>query len=171
MRGLILSKTVERKIYAIRGYRVMFDVDLAKLYGVSTKRLNEQVRRNKRRFPDDFMFELREEEVEILRSQIATSSWGGRRYMPLVFTEQGVAMLSGVLHSARAIRVNIAIMRAFVKLREIFTTHKELAHQLSELEKRFERHDDDIAEIFKAIQQLMEAPPEKPKREIGFHVR
>ena len=147
----------------------MLDKDLAKLYGVSTKRLNEQVRRNLNRFPDDFMLLLTRQEVTILRSQIATSSWGGMRYLPYVFTEQGVAMLSTVLSSERAIQVNIAIMRAFVKLREILSTHKDLAHKLKELEGKIEKHDGEIGAIFDAIRQLMTPPPEKPKPRIGFH--
>jgi len=154
----------------------MLDVDLARLYGVPTKRLNEQVRRNIKRFPEDFMFQLTKNEyqnfksqflISSLRSQFATSNRGGRRYLPYAFTEQGVAMLSSVLKSERAIQVNIAIMRAFVKLREILSTHKELAHKLNELERKIEKHDAEIQAIFEAIRQLMK-PPKSHPRKIGF---
>ena len=170
MGDIIPGKIIENKIYLIRGYKVMLSTDLAKLYVVPVKRLNEQVKRNVKRFPLDFMFQLSDEEREILKSQFATSSWGGaRRANPYAFTEQGVAMLSSVLNSERAIQVNIAIMRAFVKLREILSTHKELAYKLKELENKIERHDGEIRSIFEAIRQLMAPPPEKPKRRIGFH--
>ncbi len=169
MKVMVSQEAVEGKIFMIRGYRVMLDKDLAMLYGVSTKRLNEQVRRNIKRFPGDFMFQLANKEVMNLRSQFATSSWGGKRYLPYVFTEQGVAMLSSVLNSERAIQVNVAIMRAFVKLRDIISTHKELAHKLAELERKIDKHDADIGMIFEAIRQLMVPPPEKPKGRIGFH--
>src|SRR5579875_1408688 len=130
----IPQERIERRILLIRGQKVMLDANLAELYGVTTKRLNEQVRRNIDRFPDDFMLKLTREEVEALRSQFATSSsWGGRRYNPLAFTEQGVAMLSGVLRSQRAVQVNIAIMRAFVKLREMLASHRDLARRLDEM--------------------------------------
>jgi phage regulator Rha-like protein len=146
----------------------MIDSDLAVLYGVETKRLNEQVRRNIKRFPGDFAFLLTRQEVMILKSQIATSRWGGKRKLPYAFTEQGVAMLSSVLNSERAIEVNIAIMRAFVKLRQIIYANKELAQKLKELEQRIEKHDTEIHAIFEAIRQLM-TPPDVPKRKIGFH--
>ena len=148
----------------------MLDSDLAKLYGVTTKRLNEQVRRNLGRFPSDFMFQLTSDEAQALRSQIATSKEGrgGRRYKPLVFTEQGVAMLSSVLNSERAVQVNIIIMRVFVKIREILSTHKNLAHRLDELERKIEKHDEEIQNIFEAIRQLISSP-EPGKRRIGFH--
>jgi len=168
MKDLIPQEVVENKIYLIRGHKVMLDAELARLYKVATKRLKEQVKRNIKRFPDDFMFQLTPQEFEILRSQFATSRWGGERYLPYVFTEQGVAMLSSVLNSERAIQVNIAIMRAFVKLRQILSTHKELVHKLNELEKKFEKHDVEIQSIFEAIRQLMAPPPEKPRRMIGF---
>jgi len=175
MKNLIPQEVVEQKIFMIRGHRVMLDKDLARLYGVSTKRLNEQVKRNIKRFPEDFMFQLSKKEflifqngISSLRSQIATSKRGGRRYFPYLFTEQGVSMLSTVLNSERAIQVNIAIMRAFVKLRQILSTHKELAHKLSELERKTEKHDVEIQAIFEAIRQLMEPPPVKEKRIIGF---
>ena len=147
----------------------MLDADLAVLYGVSTKRLNEQVRRNRSRFPDDFMFQLTAEEIRSLRSQFATSKQGrgGRRYAPLVFTEQGIAMLSTVLNSERAIQVNIEIMRAFVRLREMIATHKELARKLEALEKRY---DAQFKVVFDASRALM-APPAPNRRKIGFLVK
>ena len=146
----------------------MLDIDLASLYGVPTKRLKEQVNRNTKRFPSDFMLLLTRQEVTILRSQFATSSWGGRRYLPYAFTEQGVAMLSSVLNSERAIQVNIAIMRAFVRLKTILSTHKELAHKLDELERKIEKHDADIQSIFEAIRQLMAPQPSKLRVITGF---
>jgi hypothetical protein len=144
----------------------MLDSDLAELYGVPTKRLNEQVRRNLARFPADFMFQLTEAEAKSLRSQLATSNKGrgGRRYAPLVFTEQGVAMLSTVLNSERAIQVNIEIMRAFVRLREMIASNKELARRLNELEKKYDRQ---FKVVFDAIRELM-APTKTPIRRIGF---
>ncbi len=149
----------------------MLDFHLAELYAVSTKRLKEQVRRNLKRFPKDFMFELTEMEFHSLRSHFATSNRGrgGIRYRPFAFTEQGVAMLSTVLNSDRAIQMNISIMRAFVKLREFLSTHKELAQKLSQLEQRIEQHDAHIQALFEAVRQLMQ-PLEKPKRQIGFKV-
>jgi hypothetical protein len=160
---------IEEAIFLIRGHKVMLDADLAELYGVTTKRLNEQVRRSISRFPIDFMFQLDEQKASGLRSQIATSKEGrgGRRYLPYVFTEQGVAMLSSILHSERAIQVNIAIMRVFVRLREMMATHKELAFKLIELEERLEGHDEQIQNIFEAIRQLM-SPPERERKKIGF---
>jgi hypothetical protein len=137
---------------------------------VTTKRLNEKVKRNLKRFPPDFMFQLNEEESEILRSQFATSKTqrGGRRYLPFAFTEQGVAMLSSVLNSDRAIEVNIQIMRAFVKLREMIASHKDLARKLDALEKKY---DDNFKVVFEAIRALMAPPPEKPKKKIGFSLK
>jgi hypothetical protein len=166
----VAQEVIEQKIYLIRGQRVMIDRDLAKLYCIPTKRLKEQVKRNTKRFPNDFMFQLTKEEFGYWRSQFATSNSDklGLRHSPYVFTEQGVAMLSSVLNSERAIEVNIAIMRAFVKLRQILSTNKELAQKLKELEQRIENHDTEIHAIFEAIRQLM-TPPEKPKRSIGFH--
>jgi len=164
MKALIPAEVIERKIYLIRGHKVMLDGDLAELYGVATKRLNEQVRRNLRRFPSDFMFQLSSKEAESLRSQFATSKRGGRRYLPYAFTEQGVAMLSTVLNSDRAIEVNIQIMRAFVKLREMIASHKELAKRLDELESKY---DEQFKVVFDAIRELM-TPPEPKRRRIGF---
>jgi hypothetical protein len=159
------DERVERSILSIRGMKVMLDADLAELYGVETKALNLAVRRNAGRFPEDFMFRLTAEEFENLRLQIETSSsWGGRRYRPLAFIEQGVAMLSSVLRSKRAVQVNIAIMRAFVKLREILASNRELARRLNEMEKKYDRH---FKIVFDAIRDLMK-PPELPRRRIGF---
>ena len=164
---IVPHSLIENKIVVIRGHKVMLDFHLAELYGVEVKVLKRAVRRNIGRFPRDFMFKMTDEEYNILRSQFGTSSWGGRRYLPYAFTEQGVAMLSSVLRSQRAIFVNIQIIRAFVKLREILSTHKELAFKLNQLETKVERHDEEIQAIFEAIRRLM-APPEKPKRPIGF---
>ena len=147
----------------------MFDRDLAALYGVTTGNLNKAVKRNIERFPEDFMFPLTREEYTALRFHFGSLKRGVHsKYLPLVFTEQGIAMLSGVLKSKRAVRVNIAIMRAFVKLREMLSTHKELAFQFRELERKVDKHDGEIQAIFKAIQRLM-AEPEKPKAKFGFH--
>ena len=166
METIVPIEVIEGKILLIRGQKVMLDADLAVLYGVTTKRLNEQVKRNRNRFPIDFMFSLNEEEVEALRSHSATSKpkRGGRRYLPFVFTEQGVAMLSSVLNSEKAIEVNILIMRAFVKLREMIATNKNLAKRLDELEKKY---DGQFRAVFEAIRQLM-APPVRPRKKIGF---
>jgi hypothetical protein len=161
------------RIHLIRSHRVMLDVDLAALYGVQTKVLVQAVKRNLGRFPEDFMFQLAGEEWANLRSQSVTSSsgHGGRRTAPYAFTEQGVAMLSSVLGSDRAIAVNIEIMRAFVRLRDLLASNKELARRFADLERRLERklatHDQAIADILDAIRQLM-TPPDPPKRPIGF---
>ena len=158
---------IESKIFMIRGQKVMFDSDLAELYGVPTSRLNEQVKRNINRFPADFMFQLNKVEVENLMSQSAISRWGGRRKLPYVFTEQGVAMLSSVLRSERAIQINIFIMRAFVKIKEALATHKEVSRKLKELEGRVDKHDSQIVAILDAIRKMVEPDP-KPRRRIGF---
>jgi hypothetical protein len=173
MRGENMSRAfsvevIATKILFIRGQRVMLDKELAKLYGVKTFRLNEQVKRNFKRFPSDFMFQLTKDEFANLISQIAISSWGGIRKLPYAFTEQGVAMLSSVLNSQRAIQVNIAIMRAFVKLRELLLTHKDLAEKIAELEKKYANHDDKIQLIFEAIKKLLEPPPVPKKPPSGF---
>ncbi len=170
MLNTISIEIVASKILEIRGKKVMLDVELAKLYGVSIKRLLEQVRRNKKRFPDDFAYQLTRQEVIILRSQFATSSWGGRRYLSYVFTQEGVAMLSSVLNNERAIQVNVQIMRAFVKLKELLLTHKDLAIKIEELEKKYSNHDEKIQDIFEAIRQLLQTPPIKEKPPIGFHL-
>ena len=166
---LVHSKIIEQKIFLIRGHKVMLSNHLAELYQVEAKRLIQAVKRNRERFPDDFMFHLSLDEFRKLKSQFVTSSWGGvRRSTPYAFTEQGVAMLSSVLRSRRAIQVNIAIMRAFVKLREILSAHEELAQKLKDLEQKIERHDKEIVAIFQAIRQLMAPPVTKSKRRIGF---
>jgi len=172
---LVLFDEVEHHIYLIRGMKVMLSVKLAEMYKVQPKVLMQAVKRNVDRFPDDFMFQLTWEEAQSLRSQIVTLKHGAieRRgkhvkYRPYAFTEQGVSMLSSVLRSKRAIHVNIAIMRTFVKLRNIFAASKELDHKLQELEKKIEKHDLEIQSIFDAIRQLMAPPPEKPRRRIGF---
>ena len=162
------TESIEGSILLIRGHRVLIDVHLAALYGVTTKRLNEQVRRNRARFPEDFMFQLTAEEVASLRSQIATSNKGrgGRRYAPYAFTEQGVAMLSTVLNSERAILVNIEIMRTFVRLRQMLASNTQLARKLADLEKKY---DAQFKVVFDAIRQLM-TPPQPKNRKIGFLV-
>jgi hypothetical protein len=168
---LIQPEQVEQAILLIRGQRVMLDRDLAALYGVETKNLNKAVRRNLDRFPADFMFQLTAEESESLRFQFGTLKRGQHsKYPARVFTQEGVAMLSSVLRSPRAVQVNIAIMRVFVRLRETLALHKDLAHKLAELERKIEGHDASIHNLFDAIRQLM-TPPEKPRREIGFHVK
>jgi len=165
--NIIPQDIVENKILLIRGQKVMLDRDLAVLYGVPTKRLNEQVRRNINRFPNDFMFQLSKEESNILISQIATSSWGGVRKLPFVFTEQGVAMLSSVLKSEKAIDVNVVIMRTFVNIRKFVSTYEGLAMKIAELEKK---HDKKIGKIFEVLDYLIKGNEEekKNKREIGF---
>ena len=163
--AIVQREPLESRIYVLRGQRVMLSSDLARLYGVEVKALVQAVKRNAARFPDDFMFQLTVEEVKHLKSQIVTSSWGGaRRATPYAFTQEGVAMLSGVLRSPRAVRVNIEIMRAFVRLRELLATHKELALKLEEMEKKY---DAKFRVVFEAIRELMSAP-RKGARPIGF---
>lgn len=154
----IVVEAIATKIFEIRGRKVMIDRDLAKLYGVETFRLNEQAKRNKKRFPGDFMFKLTAQETKNLISHFAISSWGGTRKPSFVFTQEGVAMLSSVLNSERAIRVNIQIMRAFVRLRYAPSLHKGFEIKLRELEEKLEQHDMDIHDIFEAIRQLMGIP-------------
>ena len=168
---VLAVEQVARTILVLRGQKVLLDADLARLYGVTTKALNQAVKRNVDRFPSDFMFQLTTKEAERSRSQFVTLKRGENiKYRPYAFTEQGVAMLSSVLRSERAVKVNIAIMRAFVKLREVLDTNRELARRFAALEQRVGKHDDEIAAIIEAIRQLI-APAEKPKPEIGFHVR
>ncbi|MFA6551101.1 MAG: ORF6N domain-containing protein [Patescibacteria group bacterium] len=168
----IIQNNIQNKILEIRGQRVMLDRDLAMMYGVPIKRLNEQVKRNKNRFPDDFMFQLtKKEAANFLRSQIATLKRGEhRKYLPFAFTEQGVAMLSSVLNSEKAIQVNITIMRIFVKFREIGYHYKVLAEKLDELEKKHSRHDKQIGEIFMSLRYLTRGynKDNELKQEIGF---
>jgi ORF6N domain-containing protein len=169
VRSLASLERIQSHILLLRGERVMLSQHLAQLYGVSVSALNQAVKRNRGRFPADFMFQLRREEFENLKSQIVTSSWGGaRRALPFAFTEQGVAMLSSVLRSGRAVQVNIAIMRAFVQLRQVLSRDSELARKLAELERRIEGHDHNIRSLFDAIRELM-SPTRKRRREIGFH--
>jgi hypothetical protein len=167
---LIPIERIQNFIFLIRGEKVMLDTHLAELYQVETKALNRAVKRNADRFPNDFMFQLTEDEVKSLRCQIGTSNIGrgGSRYLPYVFTEQGVAMLSSVLRSKRAVQVNVAIMRAFVSLRRLLATSETLSRKFAELERKLEGHDQAIKTLFDAIRELM-LPPVKPKREIGFH--
>jgi ORF6N domain len=164
-----LAVQVERRIFLVRGQKVMLDTDLAELYRVPTKSLNLAVKRNADRFPDDFMFQLTDDEAAGLRFHFETSKRGrgGRRYLPYAFTEQGVAMLSSVLRSSRAVQVNIAIMRTFVRLREMLLSNAELARKLAALENKY---DAQFKVVFDAIRELM-LPPSPPKRQIGFHVR
>jgi hypothetical protein len=169
MRKLVPVEPIEQRIFLIRGCRVMLDSHLAQLYGVKPFRLREQIKRNYSRFPDDFMFQLTAEEAEILVSQNAIPSsrhFGG--FLPYVFTQEGVAMLSSVLRSGRAIEVNISIMRAFVRLRDLASAHKELSRKLEELERKFEGHDAEIGKIFRALRDLTD-PVIEAKRQIGFN--
>lgn len=173
---LLAAPAIEKRILVVRGRQVMLDEDLADLYGVETRVLVQQVRRNEKRFPADFMFQLTTEEFSHLKSQFVMSSGGhgGRRKRPLVFTEQGIAMLSGVLRSDRAIAVNIEIMRAFVELRRVAGSFQELQTRLDQMEldigARLSEHDEQLRQIFEALRQLI-APPPQPKRPIGFRIR
>ena len=166
---LIAAPAIEKRIFVVRERQVMLDEDLADLYGVETKRLIQQVKRNLKRFPKDFMFQLVKSEAAALRSQIATSNIGrgGRRYAPYVFTEQGVAMLSGVLRSDRAIVVNIEIMRAFVELRRVASSYAAIEKRLEEVERELGGHDEQLNQIFMTLRQLI-SPPDRPKRPVGF---
>lgn len=166
MSTLVPAEHIERTILLIRGHKVILDRDLAKLYGVQTRDLNKAVNRNQDRFPSDFMIQLTRAEFNNLKFQFGTSSWGGTRKLPRAFTEQGVAMLSSVLRSRRAVQVNIEIMRTFVRLREMIASHKDLARRLNELE---EKYDTQFKVVFDAIRQLME--PQESKRRIGFKAR
>lgn len=168
---IIPIERIARTIFLFREQKVILDYDLAVLYGIETRALKQAVRRNRDRFPSDFMFELSSDEVEIVVSQFVIPNrrkLGGAK--PMAFTEQGVAMLSSVLNSQRAVKVNIAIVRAFVRLRQTLETNRELARKFEQLGRRVGKHDEEIAAILEAIRQLM-ASPEKPRREIGFHVR
>ena len=163
--SLIPSERIEQRIFLLRGHKVMLSPDLAELYGVEPRALVQAVKRNRTRFPDDFMFQLTDTEFGNLKSQFVTSSWGGmRRATPYAFTEQGVAMLSSVLMSKRAVAVNIEIMRAFVRLRQLLSTHVDLARKLASLEKKY---DAQFKVVFDAIRQLM-IPPETKRKKIGF---
>ena len=166
---IIPDELLMNKIYLIRGQKVMLDSDLAELYGTETKVLKQAVKRNRNRFPDDFIFELTQEEFESLRSQIVTSNKGrgGARYLPLAFTEQGVSMLSGVLNSETAVRVHIQIIRVFAKMRQLLLTHKDILLQLQKIEKNLTGHDEDIQLIFQYLKQLLN-PTQPPRNKIGF---
>ncbi len=166
---MVPEEIIISKIYFIRGQKVMLDKDLAELYGVETKKFNQAVKRNLDRFPVDFMFELNEEEFKNLRSQIVTSSWGGSRYAPKVFTEQGVAMLSSVLNTKLAIEVNIRIIRIFTKLRESILTNKDILLKLEQVERKMMSHDEELELIFKYLKELLN-PEQKPIVPIGFKV-
>jgi hypothetical protein len=162
---------IESLIHLLRGNKVMLDADLAQLYGVATKNLNKAVERNHERFPEDFMYQLTRQEFANLRFQIGTSSLhGGRRHLPCAFTQEGIAMLSSVLRSPRAVAVNIEIMRAFIRMRGMLVSVDELARKLDALERKALAHDKDLEEVFEALRELMTAP-EKPRREIGFHAQ
>jgi len=177
-----LLRNIDREIHLVRGQRVMLDSVLAEIYGVSTKRLNEQLKRNRKRFPADFAFQLTAQEFMNLKSQIATSSsdlssqiatsssHGGKRKPPWVFTEHGAIMLASVLKSDIAIQASVRVVRVFVRLREMVAANAQLAAKLKELERRLDSHDEAIVDLFAALNRLLE-PPKKPKREIGFHVR
>jgi len=168
---LVPEKQILKIILVIRGEKVILDSDLAALYGVETRRLNEQVRRNIDKFPEDFMFQLTKEKFSILKSQIATSSsgWGGRRKAPLVFTEHGALQAANVLNSAQANKMSVFIVRAFVRLREMALTNERLARKVDQLEKRVSDHDEVLIEIVREIRKLIEAPkPKNKKRSIGF---
>jgi len=166
---IISDAVVVNKIYQIRGQKVMLDSDLAELYGVETKRLNEQVRRNIERFPEDFMFQLTENEWEILMSQFATSRWGGRRKLPSVFTEHGVLMLSSVLNSRQAVQVNIQVVRVFTRLRQLVSEQGELKLEIEEIKKKLNNHDKNIEIVFSYLDELIDkkAMPKSRKR-IGY---
>ena len=167
--NLVPIEKIEKAIYLIRGEKVMLDRDLALLYGVETKMLNRAVKRNLKRFPSDFMFQLNADEADVLRYQVGTSKKGrgGSRYLPYVFTEQGVAMLSSVLNSERAVLVNVEIMRAFVKLRQMLASNAELSRRLDELESKYDRQ---FKVVFDAIRKLM-SPAVRDRKEIGFRSR
>jgi len=169
-KAFVPPEVIVTKIIFLRGEKVLLDRDLAELYSVETRVLKQAVRRNRKRFPEDFMFELTEDENRALRSQNVTLKRGQHsKYLPFAFTEQGVAMLSSVLNSDRAVEVNIAIMRAFVQLRKMIASNEQLARKLEELEHRLEKHDKDIGLIFEAIRELM-TPPDAPPKKIGFEV-
>ncbi len=168
MKALIPQASIERRIISIRGYKVMLDADLADIYGVSTKRLNEQVKRNRKRFPEDFMFQLtKKEKEEVVANCDHLQKLKFSPVLPYAFTEHGAVMLATVLNTSVAVQTSIQVVRAFIKLREMTATHKELAHKLTKLERKLGKHDEDIKIIFEAIHQLM-TPAQKSRRKIGF---
>lgn len=166
----IPDEVIISKIYVVRGQKVMIDRDLAEMYGVTTGNLNRSVKRNMKRFPEDFIFQLTNDEFKNLIFQNGTSSWGGTRKMPYVFTEQGVAMLSSILNSDTAIEVNIRIIRIFTRLRELVLTHKDILLKLEQIEQKITGHEDDIQMIFSALKQLVQEP-NPPRKRIGFKVK
>ena len=171
--SLVPVEAIAGLILVLHGQKVILDADLARLYGVTTKRLNEQVRRNPERFPEDFMFQLTDEENQSLISQIAMSKIGrgGRRTLPYAFTEHGALMAASVLNTPRAVEVSVYVVRAFIRLRELLYTHAELSQKLAELESRVDNHDEDIALLLEAIHQLLTPPETPPQRRLGYRVR
>jgi len=167
MLSIIPENISLNKIYEIRGHKVMLDSDLAELYGVETKRLNEQIHRNLDRFPEDFMFQLNESEFKNLKSQIATSSWGGRRKLPYALTEHGVLMLSSVLNSQQAIQVNIQIVRIFTRLRNLLSEHTELKLEIADIKTHLQNHDKNIELVFSYLDKLIDKE-NQPRKRIGF---
>ena len=171
-KGVVPYEGIQERILFIRDQRVLLDVELAALYGVTTKRLNEQVKRNRERFPEDFMFQLTKVEFEILKSQSVISSWGGlRRATPYAFTEQGVAMLSAVLKSKRAVETNILIVRAFIKLREMLQSHKDIMVEIEKIKREQNKHGEKISAIIDVINKFLTPPKELRKQKIGFSDR
>ncbi len=169
LQALVAEQKILNRIYVVRGQKIMIDEDLAEMYGVQTRRLNEQVKRNIKRFPKDFMFALTQKEFQNLKSQNATSNWGGRRKLPNAFTEQGIAMLSSILNSDTAIEVNIRVIRVFTRLREYALTHKEILLQLAKLEKEVKGNSKDIENIFMVLKELLEKESKPATRnKIGF---
>jgi hypothetical protein len=166
----LLSRDLSRLILDARGHRVILDVNLAKIYGVTTKALNQAVKRNQDRFPGAFLFQLTQDELPILRSQIVTSSsHGGRRYLPYVFTEHGALMAANVLNSPTAVKMSIALVQAFIQLREVLSTHQVHAKRLAEIERTILAHDAALQDLYRKIRPLLLPPPDPPKRKIGFH--
>ena len=172
MKEIVPIERIEQRIFLIRGQKVMLDRDLAELYGVETFNLNKAVKRNLGRFPEDFMFQLTKPEYDALRFQFGMLKRGAHsKYLPYAFTENGVAMLSSVLRSERAIQVNIVIMRAFTRLRQILASHKELARKVEELERKYGKHELEITTVFKVLKKLMQKPvEERPRKQIGFQI-
>ncbi|MEN9336886.1 MAG: hypothetical protein RLZZ500_1873 [Bacteroidota bacterium] len=164
------KETVLDKIYVIRNQKVLLDRDLAQLYGIETKRLNEAVKRNLSRFPEDFMFQLNESEFDHLKSQFASSSWGGNRKRPFAFTEHGILMLSSVIHSEQAISVNIQIMRLFTQMRQWILDHSELQEKIQQLEQKVDNHDKNIELVFSYLDELSEVQPEPLRKPIGYKI-
>ncbi|OGV51001.1 MAG: DNA-binding protein [Lentisphaerae bacterium GWF2_44_16] len=168
MKTSLTETDIARKILILKGEKVILDRDLAELYGVPVKRLNEQVKRNTERFPGDFMFQLNNKELAILRSQNETSSWGGSRYLPYAFTEHGALMAATILNSEKAIQMSVFIIRTFVKMREMIVENKNFAEKLDRLEKRMDKNDENVEVMFTAIRQLMASPETPSKKKIGF---